>query len=96
MRRAVGDVRGSASHGATLARPDDEGSALRTFEEENAASGEAGRRDATGTGGSVHYRSRTAAGPISTVPIRTKPAASARAAASGATAANRPPEVWGS
>lgn len=39
-------VRRSASHSASLARPQDEGTAGRTFEDENAASGVEGRRDA--------------------------------------------------
>jgi hypothetical protein len=34
-----------ASHSAPLARPQDEGSALSTFEDENAASGVEGRQN---------------------------------------------------
>jgi hypothetical protein len=34
-----------ASHSAPMARPQDEGSALSTFEDENAASGVEGRRN---------------------------------------------------
>jgi hypothetical protein len=39
----------SPSHSAFLARVDDEGSALRTFEEEDAARGGDGRRDVSRT-----------------------------------------------
>ena len=65
-----------ASHSAPLARPQDEGSALLTFEDENAASGVEGRQNRPIICQTVHYEPDWSWATLVRIVLRWRPASS--------------------